>query len=205
MSEAAEIAHWIGHLADPDPTERSAAATRLRVEAYSLCLPAIQEWIRDAEFRGLVRHLAEDGRSQPSPEWTPIVVGIAVRPENFERIRAANGSPKLADVPPDQDAREFELRFGGHSDLDILTTRAPSGEGAIARYLQKFGEGIQQIELNVTDVDRATEILRSRFELTPIYPATRAGADGTRVNFFLVPATGGRKVLIELVEPAAKS
>ena len=100
---------------------------------------------------------------------------------------------------------EFELRFGEHSELDILTTRAPGGEGAIARFLQKFGEGIQQIELNVREVDRATEILRSRFGLTPIYPATRAGADGTRVNFLLVPAAGGRKVLIELVEPAVKS
>ena len=89
MSEAAEIAHWISHLADPDPAERSAAAKRLRVEAYSLCLPAIQEWIRDAEFRGLVRQVPVEGRSHPSPEWTPIVVGIVVRPENFERIRAA--------------------------------------------------------------------------------------------------------------------
>ncbi len=64
----------------------------------------------------------------------------------------------------------------------------------------KFGEGIQQIEINVTDVDRATEILRIRFALEPVYPATRAGADGTRVNFFLAPAPQGKKVLIELVE-----
>jgi hypothetical protein len=33
-----------------------------------------------------------------------------------------------------------------------------------------------------------------------VYEATRSGADGTRVNFFLVPAAEGRKVLIELVE-----
>jgi hypothetical protein len=35
--------------------------------------------------------------------------------------------------------------------------------------------------------------------VAPVYRATRAGADGTRVNFFLVPAQG-KKVLIELVE-----
>ena len=52
------------------------------------------------------------------------------------------------------------------------------------------------------DVDRATEILRARFALPPIYPATRAGADGTRVNFFLAAGPDGTKVLIELVEPA---
>jgi hypothetical protein len=33
-----------------------------------------------------------------------------------------------------------------------------------------------------------------------VYPETRAGANGTRVNFFLAPAAEGRKVLVELVE-----
>jgi hypothetical protein len=51
-------------------------------------------------------------------------------------------------------------------------------------------------------VDRATAILRSRFGLAPIYPATRAGADGTRVNFFLAATPDGKKVLIELVQAA---
>ena len=84
--------------------------------------------------------------------------------------------------------------------LDILTTKAPGGGGAIARFLEKFGEGIQQVELEVTDVDRATEILRKRFQLEPVYPATRPGADGTRVNFFLVSTADNKKVLVELVE-----
>jgi hypothetical protein len=84
--------------------------------------------------------------------------------------------------------------------LDILTTNAPGGNGAIARFLSKFGEGIQQVEIDVTDADRATEFLRTRFNLEPIYPATRSGANGTRVNFFLVNAPNSQKVLIELVE-----
>jgi hypothetical protein len=133
-------------------------------------------------------------------------VGIAVTPQNFDRIRAANGSPRLAEVPPDQDAREFELHFAQGVRLDILTTRESGGVGAIARYLQKSGEGIQQVELLARNVDAATEILRSRFGVQPIYPATRAGADRTRVNFFLVslPEKGPKqgKILIELVEPA---
>jgi hypothetical protein len=134
-------------------------------------------------------------------------VGIAVTPENFDRIRAANGSPRLAEVPPDQDAKEFELHFAQGVRLDILTTREPGGTGAIARYLQKSGEGIQQAELLARNVDAAAEILRAGFGVQPIYPATRAGADGSRVNFFLVPLTGKGpekgKVLIELVELAS--
>ena len=74
--------------------------------------------------------------------------------------------------------------FPGRCTSDILTTPVPAGSGAIARFLEKFGEGIQQVEIDVTDVDRATEILRTRFKLDPIYPATRPGANGTRVNFF---------------------
>jgi hypothetical protein len=125
-----------------------------------------------------------------------------VHPETFERIHAANNSPRLANVPPDQDAREFELHLEDSIELDILTTRAPGGSGAIARFLEKFGEEIQQVEIYVRDVDRATGILRTGFGLTPIYPATRAGADGTRVNFFLATTPDGKKVLIEFVEAA---
>jgi hypothetical protein len=36
--------------------------------------------------------------------------------------------------------------------------------------------------------------------VTAIYPAARNGADGTRVNFFLVNTDDRNKVLIELVE-----
>jgi hypothetical protein len=56
------------------------------------------------------------------------------------------------------------------------------------------------VEIDVTDVDRATEILRTRFQIEPIYPTTRPGANGTRVNFFLVTSWNGTKVLAELVE-----
>ncbi len=132
-------------------------------------------------------------------------MGIAVKPETFEKIHAANESPELAAVPPDQDAREFELFFPSQIQLDILTTQLPGGRGAIDRFLDKFGEDIQQVELDVTDIDGATGILRAAFQIEPIYPATRPGANGTRVNFFLVPDSNGRKVLVELVEQANRT
>jgi len=135
-----------------------------------------------------------------------VTVGIAVLPDTFAKIRVANGSPPLADVPPDQDALEFEFHFDGIIALDVLTTKAPGAGGAIDRFLNKFGEGIQQVEFEVNDVDRASDILYTRFNVEPIYPATRPGANCTRVNFFLVPGENGKKVLVELVEqgkPAA--
>ncbi|HEV3483413.1 MAG TPA: hypothetical protein VGR97_13925 [Candidatus Acidoferrales bacterium] len=204
MTEGREVAQWIRSLADSDPLKRHVAATHLHLTGAALVVTATREWFRDAEFRELVRPFSIDADGKQSSEHTYFSIGIAVQPENFERIRAANGSPRLAEVPPDQDAMEFELRSGAHEEFDILTTRDPSGPGAIARYLNRFGEGIQQIEVNVTSVNRATEILRTRFGLTPVYPETHAGANGARVNFFLVPVVEGKRVLIELVEPAPK-
>src|SRR5579862_419269 len=196
--ESAELAALIGGLGSPDPTNRERCARELFGRGRELAQVATRNWFADAD---LAAYFVLDASKFPVT-----TVGIAVAPETFERVRAANGAPRLADVPPDQDAREFELHFAQGIQLDMLTTREPGGAGAIARYLQKFGEGIQQVELLVRNVDAATEILRSRFGVQPIYPATRAGAGGTRVNFFLVslPEKGPEKgkILIELVEPA---
>lgn len=189
---ANELATMIRSLSDSDPAVRGSAAIAIFRHGCELANAATQSWFLDPEFAA---YAVRDRAGIPE-----LTVGIAVQPEHFEAIRAACGSPRLADVPPDQDAREFELHFPGGVRLDALTTAAPNGKGAIARFLEKSGEGIQQVEIGVTDVDRATEILRARFGIPPVYPATRRGADGTRVNFFLVPATQNRKVLIELVE-----
>jgi hypothetical protein len=204
MTPATDVTRWILQLADPDPEKRSTAAMRLYMEGSNLCTPLLRQWIADPEFRelSLPSALAPPGAADSAPPST--VVGIAVEPETFQKIRQANNFPPLADVPPEQDAVEFELRFEDHIDLDILTTREPGGPGAIAKFLSKLGEGIQQIEIYVRDVDRATEILRSRFGVNPVYPQTRPGAGGTRINFFLAPLPTGNKVLIELVEATAK-
>jgi hypothetical protein len=194
MAANDEIARYIAYLSNPDSAKRTSAAQSLNSTALNQCFASSNDWIRDPAFLELAR----------PPKHPSFIVGVAVHPKTFHAIRAANSNPRLSDVPPDQDAMEFELHLGAGGNLDILTTRDPSGSGAIARYLAKFGEGIQQLEINVTDVDRATELLRTRFVLEPIYPATRAGADGTRVNFFLVPIANGKKFLVELVEPAVR-
>lgn len=194
---------FIGHLADADPAERAWTASRLFAAGMQRVLDTLQEWQRDEELRDLMAHAAE-GTAPVAINAAKITTGIAVLPETFEKIRAACGSVPLADAPSDQDVLEFELEFASsgfpHIHLDILTTKAPGGNGAIARFLTKFGEGIQQVEIDVTNVDRATDILRTRFKIEPIYPATRAGANGTRVNFFLVQTPENQKLLVELVE-----
>jgi hypothetical protein len=203
VTDAAGIARWIHDLAASDDRLKTESGMRLYMAGVSLCTPLLTQWVADPEFRELTLPGRLNNPGQTHLQPSSIVVGIAVQPETFQIIRAANHSPRLAQVPADQDALEFELHLDDSIEFDILTTRQPGGPGAISRFLQKFGEGIQQIEIYVRDVDRATDILRARFALPPIYPATRPGADGTRVNFFLATTPEGKKVLIELVEAAA--
>ncbi len=202
----------IAELAIPNETRIRTAAESLFGLGITQSRGAIEEWGRDAEFQGiLVRDYSRTGGATNGALRG--TVGVAVMPETFSRIRGANGMPRLAEVPPDQDAEEFEIHLsvpgqpetnvrGCEVRLDILTTRQPGGGGAIAKFLAKFGEGIQQVEYEVSDVDRATRILTERFGVRAIYPATRAGANSTRINFFLVPVASGKKILIELVEHA---
>ena len=179
----------IADLSSADDAKKLAAAGEVYRLGRATAGSAVAEWWAESELSTLLQG--------PSPD---ITVGLAVNRDTFGRIRIANGTPRLAQVPPDQDAEEFELHFAKGISLDILTAREPGGDGAIARYLVKFGEGIQQVEYRCTNVDRATQILKDKFKLAPIYPETRAGADGTRVNFFLVKSPDGGKVLIELYE-----
>ncbi len=188
--EETEIAAAIAALAAEEGEARERAARAVYEAGCAAALDATGPWRADKELASLLIR-------RPT-------VGVAVRPESFERIRKAWGSPPLADVPAEHHAREFELGRGAGVSLDILTTEEGRGGGAIERFLARRGEGIQQVELPVADVERATVLVRERFALEAAYSEARRGADGTRVNFFLVTAGGGGKVLIELVEEGGK-
>ncbi len=179
----------ITNLSSAESSVRLAAAEEVYRLGRATGGSAVSAWWGESELSALLLG--------PNPV---ITVGLAVQRDTFGRIRVANETPRLAQVPPDQDAEEFELHFGKEVSLDILTTREPGGSGAIAKYLAKFGEGVQQVEYRCANVDRATEVLKEKFRVSPVYPETRAGADGTRVNFFLMASPDGGKVLIELYE-----
>ena len=176
-------------LTSSDPTARMEAAAEIYRQGCAAAEQAVREWLENAELGALLL----------TPKAV-VTVGLAVKRETFSRIRVTHGTPRLSEVPPDQDAEEFELQLDDGVSLDILTSREPGGNGAIAKYLAKHGEGIQQVEYQCLDVDRAAGLLREQFRKSPVYPEARAGANGTRVNFFLVAIADGSKVLIELYE-----
>jgi hypothetical protein len=183
------LAQLIADLSSADEAKKLAAAAEVYRLGRATGGSAVADWWAESELSALL--LA------PNPA---ITVGLAVQRDTFGRIRIANGTPRLAQVPADQDVEEFELDFGEGVSLDILTTREPGSSGAIAKYLAKFGEGIQQVEYRCTNVDRASQILKEKLKIPSVYPETRPGADGTRINFFLVKSPDGGKVLIEFYE-----
>jgi hypothetical protein len=190
---AKAISSAITNLSAAEKSTRMVAASEIYRQGRVAADRAASRWWEDVELAELLLN--------PKPIVT---VGVAVHRETFARIRAANGQPALAIVPQEQDAEEFELHFGDGVELDVLTSREPAGQGAIARFLAKFGEGVQQVEFRCLNVDRAMAILRERFGVAPIYPEARAGANGSKVNFVLVAVPGASgesaKVLIELSE-----
>ena len=181
-----------GNLADKNPAVRQRAASAIFALGLRQAVHRAEKWLDDPD---VAREFIYSANRIPL-----FTVGVAVEPPTFAQIHTANGSPRFADVPADIDAREFELHFPGDVRIDVLTTREGREDGAISRFLKKFGEGIQQVEMDVKSVERVTELLRERFGVEAIYPSAREGADGSRVNFFLVADEVGAKMLIELVE-----
>jgi hypothetical protein len=178
-----DLARCVEELASPAAGLRASAATQLYRAGCDLAEEAFAGWRAVPEFDVLVS-------GKP-------IVGVAVPSDLFVRIRQELDMPPLANVPPEQSTAEFELHLGSVR-LDILTP--VDGEGPIQKFLDRFGPGIQQVEFPVNNVGEASRILFTRFGLTPVYPQPRPGADGTRMNFFLVGGPEGRKVLIELFE-----
>ena len=173
-------------LASLDPSARRRATEVLFSRGSALIAPILAGWLADAEFRGSI------GSNPPQP-----TVGVAVVPDTFQNIRAANGNPRLAEVPPDQDAIEFELEFNG-VQLDILTTKLPGGTGAIAR----FGHGGEVN--NNSDPDRRS-CVRSFASVVRTEPVV-AGARGSRpimsqpYTARRVPSSRKAIIPIELIE-----
>jgi len=103
------------------------------------------------------------------------------------------------EINEEQGVREAMLAVGDSgSCIQLLAPLTP--DSTIAKFLDRSGEGVQQVAYGVEDIDAASAELRAR-GLRLLYDAPRRGTAGSRVNFVHPKDAGG--VLIELVEPAA--
>ena len=87
----------------------------------------------------------------------------------------------------------------GESKIELLEPTHP--EGNLARYIEKRGEGLHHLALEVSDIEAALGSLKT--EGIPLVDETpRIGAGGSKVAF--LHPKGANRVSIELVEPANK-
>ena len=127
-------------------------------------------------------------------------VGFAVRDldEAVAFYGRAFGLPLLhEEVNEEQGVREAMVGIGD-SAIQLLAPLRP--DSPIGKFLERNGEGIQQVAFRVSDVDAAAERLRAA-GLRLLYDVPKRGTAGSRVNFVHPKDCGG--VLVELVEPAA--
>ena len=82
-----------------------------------------------------------------------------------------------------------------HSKVELI--EALSEKSTIARFIEKRGEGIQQLAISVNDIEHmVTELTNNGVRM--ITPKPTIGAGGSKIAFVHPESTGG--VLVELVE-----
>lgn len=107
------------------------------------------------------------------------------------------------EVNEEQGVAEAMMGTGAQGEenakIQLLAPLRP--DSAIGKFLDRNGQGIQQMAYRVADIDRVSEILRER-GMRLLYPEPKRGTADSRINF--VHPKDARGVLLELVEPAAE-
>jgi lactoylglutathione lyase/methylmalonyl-CoA/ethylmalonyl-CoA epimerase len=83
----------------------------------------------------------------------------------------------------------------GESKIELLESTDP--EGPIAKHIEKRGEGLHHVALEVDNIEGALEMLKKKGALL-VDEQARAGVENTKIAF-LHPK--GTKALLEIVEP----
>lgn len=83
----------------------------------------------------------------------------------------------------------------GESEIELLESTSP--DGAISKFIEKKGEGIQHIAFQVENIEEALRELKDK-DVRLIDEIPRTGAGGAKIAFLHPKSTGG--VLVELCE-----
>ena len=126
-------------------------------------------------------------------------LGIAVK--NLDEAIAFYRDTLGLDVSHVEEFEDMRIAFipVGESELELLEPTDP--DGAIGRYIAKYGPGIQHVAFEVDDVDATVRDLQAKGAQL-IDTAPRPGADNTRIAFLHPKGAGG--VLIEVCQYAGE-
>jgi methylmalonyl-CoA/ethylmalonyl-CoA epimerase len=95
------------------------------------------------------------------------------------------------------EGQKVKIAFVPAGEVNLELVQATDSESAIAKFIEKKGEGIQHIALKVKNIQEAMQSLKENgVELIDAIP--RKGAHGSKIAFLHPKSTHG--VLIELCE-----
>jgi methylmalonyl-CoA/ethylmalonyl-CoA epimerase len=101
------------------------------------------------------------------------------------------------EVNEEQGVREAMLAVGEPPTTYLQLLAPLSATSPIARFLDRHGEGLQQVAYLVDDIEQVCATLRAR-GVRVLYEHARRGTAGSKINFVHPKDANG--VLIELVE-----
>ena len=124
-------------------------------------------------------------------------VGIAVKSiEEAVKLYTDALGLKVQDIEVVEDQKvKTAIIPVGESKIELLESTDP--EGIITKYIEKRGEGLHHLALEVSNIKDTLEILAKQ-GIPLIDEKPRSGVENTKIAF-LHPK--GTKVLLELVEP----
>ena len=122
-------------------------------------------------------------------------VGIAVKSLEREKFWTNFLNLKTEEYKeiPDQNVKIAFIPVG-ETKIELLE---PLGEGAVSKFLEKKGEGIHHIAIEVNDIEAVLAQMKKE-GVTLIDETPRKGAEG-KIAFIHPKSTGG--ILLELVQP----
>ncbi len=122
-------------------------------------------------------------------------IGIAVKSMEREKFWNQFLNVKAEEVKeiPDQKVKIAFLPIG-ETKIELLE---PLGEGAVSKFLEKRGEGIHHIAIEVDDIEGTLASMKEA-GIALIDENPRQGAEG-KIAFVHPKSTGG--ILLELVQP----
>ncbi|MFC1521414.1 hypothetical protein ACFL6Y_03295 [Elusimicrobiota bacterium] len=185
------LSSWLNDLGAQDANLRENALVAIYDHALNQARDTISSLQADPAMSGLLTG--------------SMIAAVAVSPGRFLELKTAWDVRECAKMPAALKGKisEFTI-YAPKKPLDILTTEFKgTGEpDAISKFLSNRGEGIQHIELYVTDVEKASQCISliSALNASQIHPAPIDGADNTKINFFLCRPKNSNKILIELVQ-----
>lgn len=124
-------------------------------------------------------------------------LGVAVRSldDALELYRDGLGLEVSHRGVVEQEAVEVAMLPAGDSRIELLEPTKP--DSAVGRYLEKRGEGLHHIAMEVDDLEAAVERLRAQGRRL-VTETIQVGAEGYRYVFVHPVSAGG--VLLELIE-----